>query len=126
QGAFQGLAEIGEKRARNCENTNGNLLDLASCSYRAGPCDCNQPFALRRLPGLPETNIKCKAAVLITHPADGESRRGLVLEFDDLALRGGSVSRKCDEQIRCHSLLDGHARGGIGLVAAKNGVDRKP
>src|SRR5262249_13950613 len=77
------------------------------------------------LPRLVDAHIEGHAAILIPDPADVDTRRRLILQLDDLALRRCCVGRKCHKHVSTDALLYRDPRTRILLVAAKHRVYRQ-
>src|SRR5205807_4709988 len=80
---------------------------------------------LGRLERCVEFPVDGKAAILVARHGGGPSLVELILALNDLALGGGHVGRKGEEEALAQSFLESDAGSGIGIVAAQGGVDRE-
>ena len=69
-------------------------------------------------------SLSAEATILIADSADGPSRIELVLHFNGLALRGGYIGGKGNEQIASDTLLDGNPRSRVlAIGGTQGGID---
>ncbi len=63
------------------------------------------------------------SADLIARDADRPSRIDLVISLHNFASRLRQICGECEQEIFAHTLLNGHTRGGILIVAAERRID---
>jgi len=70
-----------------------------------------------------ELAVDGKAAILVTCHSGGPPPVELILALNDLALGGGHVGRKREEEALGQSFLESNAGSGVGIIAAQGRVD---